>query len=375
MASSNLLKEAIADAKAVRETAIANAKLALEEAFTPRLQSMLSNKIEEELDEQSDSSGIGAGDNKVNLASGDDEEKNAETKKISKAYGSEDPNLKVVDKLTEADEDEKDEMKDDEKDEMMKKEADMDMDKEDDGDVTINIDADGDEDDDDMDMELEAIIKELEEDEDEKSEMEDEKDEMMKEMEKSEMEDEKKEMEDEKDEMMKEMAKEKSEMEKEKSEEDEKDEMMKEEEDLNIESILAALKEEDEENEEEEKDEMYKEQLEEAYDTIRSLKATLNEVNLLNAKLLFSNKLFKSQNLTESQKMRVIETFDRAHSLREVKLVYTTLAESLKTPVSKTKKLRTEGLASKAQTTTKPKQVISEGNEMASRMKKLAGLL
>ena len=120
---------------------------------------------------------------------------------------------------------------------------------------------------------------------------------------------------------------------------------------------------------------MYKEQLEEAYDTIRSLKSTLNEVNLLNAKLLFSNKLFKSQSLTESQKMRVIETFDRAHSLREVKLVYTTLAESLKTPVSKTKKLRTEGLASKAQTTTKPKQIISEGNEMASRMKKLAGLL
>ena len=87
MASSNLLKEAIADAKAVRETAIANAKLALEEAFTPRLQSMLSNKIEEELEddndeevemkEQSDSSEIGKGDNKVDIADGDDEEKNA----------------------------------------------------------------------------------------------------------------------------------------------------------------------------------------------------------------------------------------------------------------------------------------------------------
>ena len=87
--ASNLLKEAIADAKAVRETAIANAKLALEEAFTPRLQSMLSNKIEEELDneddaaeadvdpvaEQSDSSKIGSGDNKVDQADGDDEEK------------------------------------------------------------------------------------------------------------------------------------------------------------------------------------------------------------------------------------------------------------------------------------------------------------
>jgi len=326
MASSNLLKEAIADAKAVRETAIANAKLALEEAFTPKLQSMLSNKIEEELEdedtveEQSDSSTIGKGDNKVDQADGDDEEK-SETEKMSAAYGSEDSNLKVVDKLTEA-EDEETEVED-EKEEMMKEE-----DEDDDNVVDINIDADGD-DDDDMDMELEAIIKELEA-EDEETEMEDEKSET----------------------------------------EDEMDE------ELNIESILNALKEEDEETEEEdEQDEMYKEQLEEAYDTIKSLKSTLNEVNLLNAKLLFSNKLFKSQNLTESQKMRVIETFDRAHSLREVKLVYTTLAESLNTPVKTSRKVRTEGLASKAQKTTKPKQVIKEGNEMASRMRKLAGLL
>ena len=40
----DLLSEAIADAKAVKETALANAKLALEEAFTPKLQSMISAK-------------------------------------------------------------------------------------------------------------------------------------------------------------------------------------------------------------------------------------------------------------------------------------------------------------------------------------------
>ena len=50
--SKDLMKEAIADAKAVRETAIANAKLALEEAFTPKLQSMLSQKISEEMEEE-----------------------------------------------------------------------------------------------------------------------------------------------------------------------------------------------------------------------------------------------------------------------------------------------------------------------------------
>ena len=87
----DLLKDAIADAKAVRETALANAKIALEEAFTPKIQSMLSQKIqneieeqdeeeveeqeEEEVEEQSDSSEIGASDNKVNAADSDDEEK------------------------------------------------------------------------------------------------------------------------------------------------------------------------------------------------------------------------------------------------------------------------------------------------------------
>ena len=349
MASSNLLKEAIADAKAVRETAIANAKLALEEAFTPRLQSMLSNKIEEELEEneeleeQSDSSNIGAGDNKVNQASGDDEEK-SETEKTSAAYGSEDSNVKVVDKLTEeAEEDEETEMEDE-------KEEEMDMD----------MDSPADDEDDEMDMELEAIIKELE---DEETEMEDEETEMEDEEETAEMkeeaEDEETEMEDEESEM--------------------KEEVEEVDEELNIESILSALKEEDDEETEmeDEKEEM-KEQLEEAYNTIKSLKSTLNEVNLLNAKLMFSNKLFKSQDLTESQKMRVIETFDRASNLREVKLVYTTLAESMQSRVTKVAKKKatvTEGLASKAQKTTKPKTVIAEGNEMASRMKKLAVLL
>ena len=47
----DLLREAIADAKAVRETALANAKIALEEAFTPRLQSMLSKKIQSEMED------------------------------------------------------------------------------------------------------------------------------------------------------------------------------------------------------------------------------------------------------------------------------------------------------------------------------------
>ena len=119
--------------------------------------------------------------------------------------------------------------------------------------------------------------------------------------------------------------------------------------------------------------------LKEAYATIQFMREKLAEVNLLNAKLLFTNKLFRNNGLDESQKLRVIETFDRAGSVREVKLVYSTLAESLKYDAKATKKVKkiTEGLASKPSRTTKPasKQVINEGNELADRFKKLAGLI
>ena len=141
--------------------------------------------------------------------------------------------------------------------------------------------------------------------------------------------------------------------------------------DESLEEIIKSLTEEedaDEEVEEEDKDE----ELEEAYKVIKYLRAKINEVNLLNAKLLFSNKIFRNKGLSESQKMKVIENFDRAKSVREVKLVYTTLSESL----SKVSKPRvTEGFASKGTTSTAPsKEIINENNDFATRMKRLAGL-
>ena len=169
---------------------------------------------------------------------------------------------------------------------------------------------------------------------------------------------------------------------------------MEEEEELDLEEVIKSLREEedddnDDDDDDDEIDEVAggdvgsgeegnvatEEKLEEAYATIRSLKSTLNEVNLLNAKLLFSNKLFRAHNLNESQKMRVIETFDRAQNVREIKLIYTTLAESMKAKTG-TRKRVTEGMASKPTAATKPaRKVISEGNDMANRFKKLANLL
>jgi hypothetical protein len=116
---------------------------------------------------------------------------------------------------------------------------------------------------------------------------------------------------------------------------------------------------------------------------VQFLKDRINEVNMLNAKLLYTNKLFKSFDLNGTQKMRVVETFDRATTPREVKLVYTTLAESLKAGASSSKKsvkAITEGIASKAMTSTAPKSpaatqtILAEGDDMVARMQKLAGI-
>ena len=121
-------------------------------------------------------------------------------------------------------------------------------------------------------------------------------------------------------------------------------------------------------------------ELAEAISTIKSLKGTINEVNLLNAKLLYANKLFRSYNLTNEQKVKVVENLDRTSNVREVKLVYATLAESMKFTGTErkvaAKKTVTEGFASKAQASTAPKkEIISESNELANRFKQLAGII
>jgi hypothetical protein len=118
-------------------------------------------------------------------------------------------------------------------------------------------------------------------------------------------------------------------------------------------------------------------ELTEAYTTIKKLQSVINEVNLLNAKLLYTNKLFRNFELNNVQKMKVIENFDRAANTREVKLVFSTLAESFNRPVNK-KRVVKESYASKATRTTAPSAktnyVLTEGNELANRWKKLAGL-
>ena len=172
---------------------------------------------------------------------------------------------------------------------------------------------------------------------------------------------------------------------------EDEDEEMKEEEgmededdEIDLDEIIKALTEE-EGMEDEDEDEDIKEEegmedeeaseLEEYKQTVQYLKDKLSEVNLLNAKLLYTNKLFRSRNVSEAQKMKVIEQFDRAANVREVKLVYTTFAESMER-VAVNESARKVSQASKPVASTKPsKPIINEETDFRTRMKKLANIL
>jgi len=327
MAKSDLLKEAIADARAVKETAVANAKIALQEAFAPRIQRMISDQIENELDSEEElpaeepaMDDLGAEDE----MGAEGEEFNWVDNDLSAEVGGNTFDFEVGMAG-------EDEMEDEMGAEMGAEEMPVD-------DTMSDDEMSGEYDEMDEDLNLEQIIRELEGMDDEMS-----TEEMPAEIEES---------------------------------YEEEDDMN---DDMNIDEIIESiLREEDEvETEEEpaeEKEEM-KAELEEAYKTVRQLKTIISEVNLLNAKLLYTNKLFRNFELTDGQKMKVIENFDRAANTREAKLVFSTLAESFKRPTKK--RVVKESYASKPVATTAPKKpvVITEGFELAERWKKLAGLL
>ena len=119
-------------------------------------------------------------------------------------------------------------------------------------------------------------------------------------------------------------------------------------------------------------------ELKEYKEAVKFLKDKLHEVNILNAKLLFTNKLFKSYSLNNNQKLKVVETFDRAQTTREIKLVYSTLAEQFGDNGSIKRKNINES-ASASIGSTKPskgsQKVISEADEVANRFRKLAGII
>ena len=301
MTNKNLFKEAIADAKQVREAALANAKVALEEALTPKLQSMLSTKLQE--------MEYGNMEDEVEdvMEVEDDLEEDFDLSAILAELDAEEAGEEEVEAgEEEAGEEEEDEVE----------VADMSVE-------------------DLKDLIKDIIAQEMGDDEEmEMGDMEADEDEIDLGME---------------------------------------DDIMEESEEINLEELLAELEAVDLEEVEEAK--KSSDELDEAINTINTLRSELQEVNLLNAKLLYVNKIFKAKNLTESQKVKVIASFDKATTAREAKIVFESLESTLTAISTGTKSQIKEslGFASKAAGIAPKKQIVKV-NENISRLQQLAGI-
>ena len=343
---SDLLKEAIADAKAVRETALQNAKMALEEAFTPHLKSMLSAKLAEDDEEWEDEEG----DEEV---PGEPDDEDAES--MARQYREDDDEESAVDIDIDADGDDEEEAPEEEEEGVSEEDI---------------IEIDGvkyapivteDEFDEDVDeteeLDLEAVIRELEQEIAEADEAEEEVTE--------------------------------EEIVTEEEDDEEEDEKDKEEESVEEQSSSSGIgkgtgvKQASASDEEDpgkgkvhEQVDSLQSELSEYKEAVAYLRDKLHEVNILNAKLLYTNRLFREFALSNDQKLKIVETFDRAQTTREIKLVYSTLAESYTDGGIITKKTSVKESASRKTGTTAPKRkIITEEDQVANRFKKLAGIL
>ena len=337
---SDLLKEAIADAKAVRETALQNAKMALEEAFTPHLKSMLSAKLAEE-DIEEDENPFADKDE-------DDEEESADEGMHDSPRREDDD-----EEVEEAEHDDEDEDKDE-------------------VDESEIVEIDG--------VKYAPIVTE-DEHEDEEDEM-DESEELDLEAVIKELEEELNETESDDDSVNEEEVVEEEIVTEEDDEDEDKDEVDEQSTSSGIGSGTgvkqpsAGDEEDPGKGKVHESVEAIQSELNEYKEAVVFLKDKLHEVNILNAKLLYTNKLFKEFVLSNDQKLKIVETFDRAQTSREIKLVYSTLAESYTDNGKEKKEVVKESYASKKSGGTAPsKKIISEENQVADRFRKLAGLI
>ena len=398
MANKDLFKQAIAEAKSVREAAIANAKEALEETLTPHLKDMLAAKLQE-MDAKSEEveEVVNESEEDVNEAPAKDDKKDEaieeapvkeeetveEVKEEAKEEVSEELEEVEVAETPIGEEDDSDESEDEAPEE---DHEDHSEEEEIDGDEDISKlsvdqfkdmikdiiaqEVGGDAPADDMDAgDIEGMGDEMDaeigdepaidapEEEGEEIDL----DELIRELD-----------------AISEADKDEKEMEEGKKEDDMDEATEKVEEDTSVQvnaesdgkdyniNRVADLKEDATED---------KSELSQALETIATLRSELNEVNILNAKLLYVNKIFKANNLTESQKVNVIAAFDKAETVKEVKLVFETVSDNVGTKKETTIKEH-KGSASKATGTTASKpEVIAEVSDAVRRMQKLAGII
>lgn len=336
MKNRDILKEAIADAKAVKETAIANAKIALEEAFTPFLKEKFASKLAE-MEEEEMNERLGTINDPSN--EGDEAGFSAEP------HGNlEEEELDLNELLMSLSEEENEEENEDEE-EMNLEDLSEDELKSLIEDIISQMVEDG---------ELEAGDSFENEDEEENEDEDVDLNELLSEMDETDEMDEEIDL----DELMFEI----------------KRERMKSKMDEKYNPRMARRTNMDERAKpkmDKEKMEM-KKKISELTQALEEISLNLQETKLLNSKLLYTNRIFRNNNLNENQKMKVLEAFDKAETIREAKIIFETFSniKTNKKPINES----VRGLASKTISNTSIKKPILESDDTFARWQVIAGI-
>jgi hypothetical protein len=300
---SNLLNEAIADAKAVRETAVQTAISRLKETFEPTVRKLITQKLSEENDEDDDDyqdpAPAPSPEPEPPVSDDDDMTEEYEDDDMTEEYEDDEFDLEEILRELEG-EDDMGDLEEESTDDYDEDPAHLgEADEDDDSDVYESED-------DDISMsDLEEILRELSEEEDEGSEK------------------------------------------------PEPVEPQPQQENRRLRRELSEAKSE----------------LKKAYKAIATQKRAINEVNLLNSKLLFMTKITNAHKVSPEKQIKILEAFDRAQTIREVKLVYATIKESMS--ANKSNRSLTESASKPIRAM---KRNLNENFEFASRWKELAGI-
>ena len=328
----DLLKEAIADADAIKKLAIENAKASLNQAFDSKIKSMLAARLQEEVEEGDEMEEEEDEANEAKKHSSEDEDSKEDSKedaaeaedvdeidinKILAEMGDDEeegePEMEEAKHEEEEEEESEEESEEEGEEETDEAHAEPDADN-----AGGKSDHDADNEETDEEVDLNALLKELE-------------------MEEGSYEEEGKE---------------------------ETDEAKEEEGEEGMRAKMEKMKEE------------HAAEIAEIKSQAAKLAGKVNETNLINAKLLYLNKILHKHNLNEAQKVKVIAAFDKATTVKEAKIVFESLNEAfvVKTEKSKTNLKESLGFASKAAGNSTKREIITEADVQVARWQKLAGI-
>jgi len=116
------------------------------------------------------------------------------------------------------------------------------------------------------------------------------------------------------------------------------------------------------------------------YNNLKSvaLKATkkLEEVNFSNAKLIYTNRILKSDSLNERQKEKLVEALSKVGSVEEAKIVFNTLKENLSSKGNVAPRSLNEAVNKNNQLVLKSNTEKQPANQsQVDRLKRLAGII